>query len=145
MIFDEIEFDLGSPRFALKEPLNPSFLDFLRIILIIPPFPSASYLADGDVITSTFSMASAGNSFMNEELIPTNLDGFPLIKILAASFPLNKIFPSVSVETEGILSNTSVPVPPLTVRSLPTVYIFLSSLISTLVSSAIISTSSRDS
>ena len=81
---------------------------------------------------------------MNDELIPTNLDGFPFIRILAASFPLSSIFPSISVETDGILSKTSVAVPPLTVKSLPTVYIFLSSLISTVVSSAMISTSPSD-
>ena len=130
---------------ALNEPFNPSFFDFLKIILIIPPLPSASYRAEGDVITSTFSIASAGNSFINDELIPTNLDGLPFIRILAASLPLRRIFPSMSVETDGILSNTSVPVPPLTVKSLPTVYIFLSNLISTVVSSAIISTSPSDS
>ena len=140
-MLDDIEFDLGSPILALNEPFNPSFFDFLSIIFIIPPLPSASYLAEGDVITSTFSMASAGNSFMNDELTPTNLDGFPFIRILAASLPLKSIFPSISVETEGILSNTSVPVPPLTVKSFPTVYIFLSNRISTVVSSAIISTS----
>ncbi len=69
----------------------------------------------------------------------------PLIKILAASLPLNKILPSKSTETDGILSKTSPAFPPLTVKSLPTVYIFLSSLISTVVSSAIISTASKDS
>ena len=143
-MLDDIELDLGSPILALNEPFNPSFFDFLRIIFIIPPLPSASYLAEGDVITSTFSMASAGNSFMNDELIPTNLDGFPFIRILAASLPLKSIFPSISVETDGILSSTSVPVPPLTVKSLPTVYIFLSNRISTVVSSAMISTSPSD-
>ena len=61
------EFDFGSPTLALSEPFNPSFFDFLRMILIIPPLPSASYLADGDVMTSTFSIASAGNSFRKDE------------------------------------------------------------------------------
>ena len=77
--------------------------------------------------------------------MPTSLDGFPFIKILAASLPLSRIFPSKSVDTEGMLSKTSFAVPPLTDKSLPTVYIFLSSLISTEVSSAIISTSPNDS
>ena len=61
---------------------------------------------------------------MNDELIPTNYDGYPFIRILAASLPLKSIFPSISVETDGILSSTSVHLPPLTVKSLPTVYIF---------------------
>ena len=78
-MLDDIELDFGSPILALNEPFNPSFFDFLSIIFMIPPLPSASYLAEGDVITSTFSMASAGNSFMNDELIPTNLDGFPFL------------------------------------------------------------------
>ena len=82
---------------------------------------------------------------MKEELTPTRFDGFPFMRTRAASFPLNKIFPSISVETEGILSKTSNAVPPRAVKSLPTVYIFLSSLISTVVCSAIISTSSSDS
>ena len=43
------------------EPFNPVATPFLRIIFKIPAVPSASYLADGDVITSTLSMASAGN------------------------------------------------------------------------------------
>ena len=120
-IFEESEFAFGSPVFALKDPFSPNFLDFLKIIFIIPPLPSASYLAEGEVITSTFSIASAGNCLINVELIPTNLEGFPLIKILAASFPLKRIFPSKSVETDGILSKTSFAVPPLTERSLPTV------------------------
>lgn len=131
--------------FELKEPFNPNFLVFLRIILIIPPLPWASYLAEGDVITSTFSIASDGSCWRNFESIPTRLEGLPLIKILAASLPLNKILPSISTETDGILSKTSPAFPPLTVKSLPTVYIFLSSLISTVVSSAIISTASKDS
>ena len=130
---------------ALIEPFNPSFLLLRRIIFIIPPLPSASYLAEGEVITSTFSIASAGNSLIKDEFTPTNLDGLPFIRILAASLPLNRIFPSISVETDGILSRTSVPVPPRTVRSFPTVYIFLSNLISTDVSSANISISPNDS
>ena len=77
---------------ALIEPFNPSFLLFRRMIFIIPPLPSASYLAEGEVITSTFSIASAGNSLINDEFTPTNLEGFPFIRILAASLPLNKYF-----------------------------------------------------
>ena len=129
----------------LREPFKPSFLLFLKIIFMMPPLPCASYLADGDVITSTFSIASEGSCCRNFESIPTRLDGFPLISILAASLPLNNIFPSISTETDGILSKTSPAFPPLTERSLPTVYIFLSNLTSTVVSSAMISTSPRDS
>ena len=144
-MFDDNAFFLGSPTLELKEPFNPNFLLFLKIIFIIPPLPWASYLAEGEVMTSTFSIASEGSCWRNLESIPTKLEGFPLIKIRAASFPLSKILPSISTETEGILSSTSPAFPPLTERSLPTVYIFLSSFTSTVVSSAIISTSASDS
>ena len=50
---------------------------------------------------------------------------------------------STSTETEGTLSNTSEAVPPFTVISFPTLYIFLSSRISTVLFSAIISISSK--
>ena len=52
---------LGIPRFRLKFPLKPSRLCFLSIIFKIPAVPSAEYLADGDVITSTFSIDSEGS------------------------------------------------------------------------------------
>src|SRR5690606_18439609 len=51
----------GYPRVAVAEPLKPRVLSFLKIIFRIPAVPSASYLAEGEVITSTLSMASAGN------------------------------------------------------------------------------------
>jgi hypothetical protein len=46
---------------AFREPFKPVTTPFLRIIFKIPAVPSASYLADGEVTTSTLSMASAGN------------------------------------------------------------------------------------
>ena len=42
------------------EPLNPSYWPFLSIILMIPAMPSGSYFAEGDVITSTWSIRDAG-------------------------------------------------------------------------------------
>ncbi len=66
-------------------------------------------------------MASAGNCLKaSVEFKPTNPDGLPLINILTLSFPLRDTFPSTSTATEGTLSKTSLTVPPLTVRSLPT-------------------------
>ena len=41
------------------EPFNPLLSSFFRTILIIPADPSASYFADGLVITSIFSIISA--------------------------------------------------------------------------------------
>ena len=88
---------------------------------MIPPPPSASYLADGLVITSTFSTASAGKSFKaSAMLIPAKPDGFPSIKIFTLSLPLKATVPSASTVTDGTLSNTSLTVPPLTIMSLPT-------------------------
>ena len=49
----------------------------------------------------------------------------------------------MSTETDGTLSKTSTTLPPLTVISLPTLYILLSNLISTSVLSAIKSTFSN--
>ncbi len=109
----------------------------------MPAVPSASYLAEGDVITSTRSIASAGNwRRASVPLKPTKAEGFPSINILTFSFPLKLTFPSTSTSTEGTLSKTSEAEPPLTVMSFPTLYILLSKRISTVDFSAIITTSS---
>ena len=50
----------GSPTFKLTLPLKPNKSCFFRMILRIPAVPSAEYLADGEVTTSTFSMDSDG-------------------------------------------------------------------------------------
>ena len=89
-------------------------------------------------------MASAGSCRKaSVEFKPTNPDGFPFIKIRTFPLPLSATFPSISTDTDGTLSKTSLTLPPLTVKSLPTLYIFLSNLISTVVFSAIISTASN--
>ena len=86
-------YDSGSPADTIIEPLTPLDFPFLITILIIPPPPSASYRADGLVITSTFSTASAGNNFKaSATLIPANPDGFPSINIFTFSFPLRANF-----------------------------------------------------
>ena len=51
----------GIPVFKLTLPLNPRRFCFLKIIFKIPAVPSAEYLADGDVTTSTFSIDSDGS------------------------------------------------------------------------------------
>ena len=60
-IFEAILYCIGSPIVVFKEPFKPVATPFLSIIFNIPAVPSASYLADGDVTTSTLSIASAGN------------------------------------------------------------------------------------
>ena len=61
LIFDPTLYSVGFPMVVFIEPFKPVATPFLSIIFKIPAVPSASYLADGEVITSTFSMASAGN------------------------------------------------------------------------------------
>ena len=54
-------------------------------------------LADGEVITSTFSMASAGICRKaSAPLIPTNALGLPSIKMVTLSLPRRLTFPSTS-------------------------------------------------
>ena len=112
---------LGVPKFKEKFPLKPTSSCFFKIILSIPAVPSASYLADGEVTTSTLSIDSAG-SCLNPcgPDIPTSPDGLPLIRILTLSFPLKETAPSTSTETDGTLPSTSATDPPLTVISFPT-------------------------
>ena len=57
----EPPYVLGAPIFATKFPLTPNSSCFFKIIFSIPPVPSESYLADGEVITSTLSIDSAGS------------------------------------------------------------------------------------
>ena len=125
---------------AIIVPLKPWFFPFLRIIFNNPPPPSASYLAEGLVTTSTFSIASAGIN-RNASVILMALEGLPSIRILTFSFPLKLTVPSASTETDGMLSKTSLTVPPFTIKSEPTLYTFLSNLISTVVFSARTTTS----
>ena len=109
------------PALTIKLPLSPFKLSFLKITLIIPAVPSAPYLAEGEVITSTLSIDSAGRfcSPCGPD-IPTSPEGLPLIRILTFSFPLRDTLPSKSTDTEGTFPKTSATFPPLTVRSLPT-------------------------
>ena len=103
-----MRYCFGSPTVAFIEPLKPLATPFLRIIFKIPAVPSASYLAEGEVTTSTLSMASAGNCLSaSVPLKPTSAEGFPSISILTFSLPLRLTFPSTSTSTEGTLSKTS--------------------------------------
>ena len=115
-MFPESPYDFGSPILELKEPLSPFNLFFLNTIFMIPAVPSASYLADGEVMISTFSTLSDGNCFSASLLlIPTNPEGLPLISIVTLWFPLSETFPSTSTATDGRLSKTSLTLLPLTV------------------------------
>ena len=88
----------------------------------IPAVPSESYLAEGDVMTSTFSIASDGNCFRaSAPFKPTKAEGLPSISMRTLSLPRRLMVPSESIFTEGTLSKTSEAVPPLTVISFPIV------------------------
>ncbi len=113
-------------------------------MLSIPEDPSALYLEDGLVIISTLSISlpcSCLNAFGPSK--PIILAGFPSINILTLCDPLKLIFPSISKSIEGIFSRISSAVPPLLLRSLPTLKTLLSSFSSRLLLSALTVTSSR--
>ncbi len=74
-------------------------------------------------------MASAGSCRKaSVEPNPAIADGLPLIRMRTLSFPRSAMAPSTSTVTEGTLFNASLTVAPPAVRSLPILYIFLSSL-----------------
>ena len=96
-------------------------------MLITPAIPSASYLAEGFVMTSTLSTMFAGNCL--KPLLPLKLtkpDGFPSINILTLAEPLNLTFPSGSTAIEGRFRRISEALPPAFARSFPTLNILLS-------------------
>ena len=96
-------------------------------------------------MTSTFSIASAGIwRKASAPFKPTKALGLPSIKMVTLSLPLKLTFPSTSTWTDGTFPRTSLAFPPLIERSLPMLNIFLSKRISTVVFSAIITTSSSD-
>ena len=113
----------SAPIFTI--PLYPFFLFFFNTMFMIPAIlPDASYFADGFVITSTFSMISAG-IWSIERLVgrpSINKVGFAL-----RTFTL----PSMSTCTDGILRITSMAVPPVVTRFCATLKDFLSMSIST--------------
>lgn len=59
----------------------PSILLCFSIMFKTPTVPSALWLAAGLVITSTFSMASAGSYHNFPRLKPESADDFPFINI----------------------------------------------------------------
>ena len=83
------------------------------MMLMIPLEPSASYLADGEVITSTLLIWSAGMAFSASAILPAMVpDGFPLIKTVMPVLPRKETFPSKSTESRGTFRRTSVAFPP---------------------------------
>ena len=109
-----------------------------------PAIPSASYLAEGLVITSTRSTRFAGSC--RSPLLPLKLtspEGLPSIRIRTLAEPLKLTFPSGSTATEGRFIRMSEALPPAFARSLPTLNIRLSRESSINVFSPCTTTSSR--
>ena len=131
----------GIPVVNCKELPKPPFLFRFKIILMIPPVPSASYFADGLVITSTFSILSEGID--SNPLLAVKTEGFPLINIRTLEFPRKLTAPSISTLTDGTLFKISLTEPPFEIKSFPTLKTRLSNLYSVVDFSAITSISSN--
>ncbi len=134
----------GTPKVAVNEPFKPFLLSFFRIILIIPAIPSASYRADGLVMTSILSIRSPCSILKASGLLrPTSPEGLPSTSIRTFELPRKLTFPSTSTATEGTLSSISEAFLPLLVRSLATLKTLLSRLNSICCFSADTTTSER--
>src|SRR5450432_4231035 len=94
----------------------PCIVFFLVIILIIPADPSASYLAEGEVITSTVLIWSAGICLSaSATLLAVMVEGLLLMSTLIFWLPRKDTFPSMSTDNIGTRLSTSVASPPLAV------------------------------
>ena len=135
----------GVPTLIFATPFNPKAPEVFsfNLIFMMPDMPSGSYLAEGLVITSTLSTELAGIcSSSVSKSFPIISYGRPLISTLTLEEPRSVTVPSLSTETLGTVSNTSVAVPPLDTRFLSTLTTRLSSWYSTMVRSALTCTSS---
>jgi len=110
-------------------PLKPASTFFFITTLMIPAMPSGSYLAEGLVMISMFSMAEAGSC--RKASLPESTLGLPSIRTVKLEEPLSETFPSISTSTEGVFSSTSTAVPPAALMSWLTLITFLSILYST--------------
>ena len=85
---------------------------------MIPAVPSASYFADGFVMTSTFSIPSAGNDRKASATFPAIIPlGRPLISTFKFRLPRIETLPSISTSTIGTFANKSDAEPPFDVIS----------------------------
>ena len=106
------------PAAELILSVIPCRLFFLVTMLITPEVPSASNLADGEVITSTALISSAGicrkASAMEEAAIA---EGLLSIKTRILELPLIDTLPFKSTDSMGTRRSTSVASPPAVVLS----------------------------
>ena len=102
-----------------------------KMILMIPPSPSASYFAPGLVITSMLLIWLAGMDCKTSAmLLPNAVEGLPLIRNRMLELPASSTFPSTSTETWGTFLSISVATPPCEVRSFSALKTILSILFS---------------
>src|SRR5215510_2662094 len=73
---------------AIIDPLNPAAFPFFVLILIIPEFPEASYLAEGFVMISICSNCEAG-IFLSKfaRSVDDKYVGLPSIIMITPAFP----------------------------------------------------------
>ena len=92
--------------------------------------PSASYRAEGFVMTSTCLMILARDRSEPIGISSTTrvLKGAHRLIFEHLRYPRKLTFPSMSTDTEGTLSNISSAVPPVFAKSLPTLNTVLSNL-----------------
>src|SRR5476651_987988 len=88
------------PTPPLIAPLTPDILVLLVMILMIPAVPSASYLADGEVITSMVLIWSDGKDLSTSaRLFAIAPDGLPLISTFTFWSPRRDTLPLISTAT----------------------------------------------
>ncbi len=75
----------------------------------MPPTPSPSYLAEGEVITSTFTISEPGKPFNASFTFRANMDvSLPLSRTLKLLWPLTEILPEPSTVTKGVFLKISI-------------------------------------
>src|SRR3569833_4653158 len=85
----------------LTEPLIPVMFFCLVMMLMIPAEPSASYLAEGEVITSMLLIWSAGIVFYtSDKLAEVAPEGLPLIKTRTLLSQRRETIPMKSTATK---------------------------------------------
>src|SRR5215213_9312732 len=114
-------------------------------MLITPELPEASYLADGLVMISIWSMADAGMFFSRlARSVDERKVGFPSIITITPAFPRRLMAPSLFTIMPGDFSSTSKAVAPALVGEASTFTTVLSILVSMNGLLAVTVTSPRD-
>ena len=114
---------LRVPALASMPSVAPRRLLLLVMMLMMPPEPSASYLAEGEVMTSTVLIWSAGICFSaSAMLLAEMVEGLLLMSTLMLLEPRRLTLPSRSTLSSGTRLSTSVASPPRVVWSFSALY-----------------------